>query len=449
MNRHSTATSCLEIILLAVCGNIGVPGGNIFPGAVMPLGSHSDETRPGTWRTMATGFPAIMGVFPPNVMPEEIMSGHPERLRAVLCAGANPLRSYADTTAYEKAFAKLDLLVTCELSMTETARLSHYVLPARSGYESWDASFFAWTFPGIYFQMRPPVLPPEGKRLELAQIFTLLADRLGLTPAIPAYLEEAAAKDRRAFGKALMRYVSEEPRAGDMMPFVLAGTLGKELGSANLAALWGMLQTMPAAFRENAARAGFSPGPSLGEELFQAVLDHPEGLWVGECDPHRNLDLLQTEDKKLHIDYPEVRDWIEGITPEAEDKALAEKSEWPFILVAGRHMDMNANTLMRNPDWNRGKRACTLAMHPEDAERAGLKDGRMVRVVTEAGEETLELEVTRATRPGMVIIPHGFGLEYDGRVYGANVNRLTSAAHRDPLAGTPLHRYVPCRVEAA
>jgi hypothetical protein len=35
----------------------------------------------------------------------------------------------------------------------------------------------------------------------------------------------------------------------------------------------------------------------------------------------------------------------------------------------------------------------------------------------------------------------------DGKKYGANVNRLTKNMHRDQF-GTPMHRYVPCRVEA-
>ena len=67
---------------------------------------------------------------------------------------------------------------------------------------------------------------------------------------------------------------------------------------------------------------------------------------------------------------------------------------------------------------------------------------------TEAGSGEGELQVSDAVRPGMVLIPHGFGLIHGGQVYGLNVNYLTSAAHRDPL-GTPLHRYVPCKVEAA
>jgi anaerobic selenocysteine-containing dehydrogenase len=104
---------------------------------------------------------------------------------------------------------------------------------------------------------------------------------------------------------------------------------------------------------------------------------------------------------------------------------------------------------MRNPEWNRDLRACTLLMHPEDAERMAFSDGQTVTVFTAAGRESLELEVSGDARPGQVVMPHGFGLCYDGKIYGANVNRLTSASNRDPIAGTPLHRYVPCRVEAA
>jgi anaerobic selenocysteine-containing dehydrogenase len=101
---------------------------------------------------------------------------------------------------------------------------------------------------------------------------------------------------------------------------------------------------------------------------------------------------------------------------------------------------------MRNPKWNRDKRACTIAISPEDAVSLGLEDGQLVRVTTEAGSEVGELEISEQVRKTTVIIPHGFGLDYDGEVYGINVNRLTKNTHRDPL-GTPLHRYVPCRLE--
>jgi len=143
----------------------------------------------------------------------------------------------------------------------------------------------------------------------------------------------------------------------------------------------------------------------------------------------------------------DFHDWINEIDPAEEEKKLRMDDQYPLILMAGRHWDVNANTNMRDPAWNQGRRACTLLMHPQDAETVGLKDGQIVRLITEAGEETIEAEVSSGTRRGQVIMPHGFGLIYDGRKHGANVNRLTKSSHRDRVAATPLHRYVPCRVE--
>jgi anaerobic selenocysteine-containing dehydrogenase len=448
MNRHSTAASYLHLLLSALCGRLCVPGGNVIPGHLMPIGAHTDERDPKTWRTVTTGFPALMGVFPPNVLPEEIMNDHPERIRAVLCCQSNPLRSYADTTAYEEACKKLDLLVTCELAMTETAALSHYVLPARSGYESWDGTFFAWTFPEIYFQMRRPVVEPLGEPLDLSEILVRLADALGIIPAIPQSLFDAASKDRMTFGMELMKFVQENPAALSDMPFILAKTLGKTLGSPNLAALWGLLQATPKSFRKAAGRAGFTPGITLGEEVFQAIIDHPEGIIIGRADPDDNFAMLATDDGRIHVHIPEIEEWIRGIEPASEETALKPDPAYPFILQAGRHMNKNANTLMRDPAWNAGKRACTLAMHPDDAATMRLADGQMVRIVTEAGKAEVELEVTSSTCKGQVIMPHGFGLNYEGKEYGTNVNRLTKNTYRDKFAGTPLHRYVKCRVEA-
>jgi anaerobic selenocysteine-containing dehydrogenase len=447
MGRHSGLNSYLIVILQAICGRMCVPGGNAIFGHMMPLGPNTDERNPKFWRTVATNSFPVCGVFPPNVMPEEILCDHPERLRAVFVTGLNPLRSYADTTAYEKAFQKLDLLVTAEIAMTETAALSHYVLPSRSGYESWDGTFFPFTYPDIYFQMRRPIVEPEGEPKEQGEIDLLLADKLGLIPPIPVNLYQKAFEDRPAFAKALMEYAMTEPKALKAMPFILGKTLGKALGSVHLAALWGMLQVAPKSLYKNAIRAGFKSGATLGEDLFQQILDHPEGIWVGRIDPENNFAEIKTEDGKFNLHIPELLDELQSIEAEREEAALTMDPQFPLVLMAGRHISITANTLMRNPAWNEGKRACTLAMHPDDAAALNLKDGQQVKVTTEAGTEEIELEITDTSRKGHVVIPHGFGLVYHGVKYGANVNRLTKNTHRDQF-GTPIHRYVPCRVEA-
>jgi len=447
MGRHSGLNSYLIVILQSICGRLCVPGGNIIPGHMMPIGSHSDERDPKTWRTVATNSFPVCGIFPPNVMPEEILSDHPDRLRAVFVSGLNPLRSYADTTAYEKAFQRLDLLVTAELAMTETAALSHYVLPSRTGYESWDGTFFPLTFPGIFFQMRRPIIVPDGEQLEQGEIDLRLADKLGLIPPIPENLYKAAFESHEVFAKALMEYAMTEPKAMRAMPFILGKTLGKAMGSVHLAALWGMLLAAPQSLSKNAVRAGFQPGPALAEELFRQIMDHPEGIWVGKVDPEKNFEEIKTPDGRINLLIPELLDELQSIDAKKEEAALVMPSEFPLILMAGRHISTNANTLMRDPAWNEGKRACTLAMHPDDAAVLNLKDGQQVRVTTEAGSEEIELEITDTARLGHVVIPHGFGIVYNGVKYGVNVNRLTKNTHRDQF-GTPMHRYVPCRVEA-
>lgn len=449
MGRNSTLNSYLMCILGAVCGMLCVPGGNVIPGMVLPLGFHAEDRNPKTWRTMATDMsPVAAGSFPPAVMPEEILSGHDQRIRAVYVSACNPLRAYPDTTAYEKAFGELDLLVVNDIVMSETARLAHYVLPCRTFYESWDATFFPWTYPEVFFQVRRPIVTPPSECLEASQIFTRIAGKLGLIPEIPETLREAAKGDRLTFGMYLMDWAAKEPKALSAMPFVLAETLGKEWDSAALGALWGVLMTAPKSFRKNAARAGFTPGPDQGDRIFQALLDTPQGLWVGKTDPEDTMSAVKTPSGKIEIYIPEMEEVARNLDAAGEADALKLPDEFPLILNAGRHMRTNINTLMRNPEWNKGRRACTISVNPVDAESLGLADGQMVKVTTEAGFETGELEISEQIRKGTVLIPHGFGLIYDGKVFGVNVNRLTKNTHRD-FIGTPIHRFVPCRVEAA
>ena len=448
MDRQSTMNSYLEMILMAVCGRIGTPGGNVFPGHLMPLGPHTDERDPRTWRTVETGFPPSMGYFPPNVLPEEILSKKPERTRALIVSSSNPLRSYADSLLYEKAFRELDLLVTIEIAMSETARLSHYVLPAKSGYEKWDAAFFSLTFPEVYFQIRHPCCESEGERLEEGEIFTRLADALGILPPIPESLFQRAREDRGLFAMELLQFMGSDKKAARFLPFIVAKTLGRELGSAHLSALWGLLMMYPQHASEDIARAGYEPSPLVGEELFKKFLDHPEGVVIAKMPEQDNLNSLMTPDKKIHLYIEEMESWMGEIEPGKEEQSL-NNADYPFVLVAGRHFPYTANSIMRDPEWNGRKQVCNLLMSEEDARALGTKEGAEVLLTTEASRVKVSVEVSDIPPRGTVVLPHGFGLAHGGETYGVNVNQLTKNTHRDRIAATPLHRYVPCRIETA
>lgn len=444
MNRHSALVSYLIVVLLTLCGRIGVPGGNYMLGG----GSGSGPRDPRVWKTLKTGIPAINGMFPPNVLPEEIVSDHPERLRAVFSYASNPLRSYADTTAYEKAFQKLDLLVVAEIVMSETAALAHYVLPCKTYFESWDG-FAGDGVSLIYARMTAPVLEPEGEQKENGEIYTLLADAMGIIPPIPESLYESAQSgDLMAYGRKLMEFLAAAPESGKVLNFIIAKTLGAAMGSVHLASIFPAFMQLSKTRQEEAEKAGFSMGPEQGLSIYQKVMRHPQGVLIGIRDPGKNIETqLSTRNIRIQLYSPEVDDWIKKINPIDEERQLELDARFPLILMAGRHMDMNANTGMRDPDWNKDKRACTLVINPSDAQGLGIFDRQMVKVITAAGEETIEVEISADARKGQVIIPHGFGLVYSGVQYGVNVNRLTKNTNRD-FVGTPMHRYVPCRVEA-
>ena len=130
--RNSTLTTHLQNIALAICGHLLMPGGNVYGGKILPRASHTDNRDPDNWKLAVTGFPTLFGVHPTAALAEEIDNDNPLRIRALINSCQNSMNSYVDTPALEKAFKKLDLLVTIDCQMSETARMSHYVLPMQT-----------------------------------------------------------------------------------------------------------------------------------------------------------------------------------------------------------------------------------------------------------------------------------------------------------------------------
>ncbi len=98
-----------------------------------------------------------------------------------------------------------------------------------------------------------------------------------------------------------------------------------------------------------AVRAGFAPGPDLGERVFQALLGNSQGLWVGQVDPAENLKLLRTPSGKVEVLIPELAEEAKSLNPAADVEALRLAPDFSLVLNAGRHMQYNVNMMMRNP----------------------------------------------------------------------------------------------------
>ena len=139
---HSTLNSYLEKLLFAVTGNVGKAGGMNAGTSLTGMfgGALSSQTSP------VGGHRIIGGMIPANVIPDEILTDHPKRFRAMLVESENPAHSVADSTRMREALRSLEFVVVIDVAMSETAREAHYVLPASSQYEKWEATFFGAAF---------------------------------------------------------------------------------------------------------------------------------------------------------------------------------------------------------------------------------------------------------------------------------------------------------------
>lgn len=445
--RHTTLVTHIQNIFLAICGRLLVPGGNCFMNAMIP-GGNTLTDNPRFWKLNYTKFPQIFGIYPTAVLGDEIDNDTPDRIRALISCNSNPLRSLVDTKRHEKAFKRLDLLVTIDCVMTETARMSDYILPAATGFEGYEINTMSKSFPGMYHHLRHPIIKPEGEIKDGAWIWLQLVKAYGALPELPQYLYESARGERREYEKCLREYLNEHPELQNFRLSIVGETLGPALGSVPLAQYWSMLWTTSPRFRKQAEAAGFMQEPDQPEHIFETVLTHPEGVCVGKMDAEHLFDLIETDDKKIHLYAEELNDWIFEITPEQEEKELT-NPEFPMVLNAGRHFEANINHTMRDPNWIKGKHnTCVLTMNPADAKRLHIVEGQTVKLQTRIGELMLPAHISRETRRNSVIVPHGFGFTINGKPGpGVNINMVTDSRDIDRLAGTPIHRYVPCRVE--
>ncbi len=122
----------------------------------------------------------IGGLTPCNVIPDEILTDHPDRFRAMIVESSNPAHSLADSQRFREAFEALELVVVIDVAMTETARLADYVLPAASQYEKPEATFFNLEFPANNFHLRRPLLEPLPGTLPEPEIWARLVRALGV-----------------------------------------------------------------------------------------------------------------------------------------------------------------------------------------------------------------------------------------------------------------------------
>ena len=438
---HSTLVSYLEKLVYLLTGNLAREGGMNIHTRMARLsggGGRAERFSPVTHQRIITG------LIPAAAIPDEILTDHPKRFRAMIVESANPAHSLPDSVRMREALGALDCLVVFDVALTETARLAHYVLPCASQYEKWESAFFNLEFPHNTFQLPPPLFDPLPGTLPEPEIHRRLVRALGAyTDADLVDLYAAAALGREAYGMALMGTMGARPELAALAPLLLLETLGPTLGAGReaTAAVWALAQTCFMAYPESVARAGHASG----EDLFAAILAHPEGVTFSVDPYEETLRRLDTPDGRVNLAVPELLTALAALPEDGPPR----DAEYPWVLSAGERRTSTANTIFRDPAWRKKDVHGALRMGTADAARLGVSDGSRVRVSTRRGQVEALVEVTDTLQSGHVSLPNGLGLSVDGGApHGAAPNGLTSSADRDPIAGTPWHKHVHARVEA-
>ena len=384
---NGTQNSRAFSILQAITGNINVPGGWVISPRLKtgntgievegdPLGSDQYPLFFELW-----GRKSPYGVV--TVVPES----SPDKIRALMVVGGNPLISMPDSNAFREAFKKLDLLVVHDMFMTETCRLAHYVLPACSHLEKWGVAYTYNVCHCIpYLMLRKKCIEPLYESWSEWKMYKELADRLGLGHLFPWRSEEELVKFELGPAGLSFDYLLNEKPEGDFY------------GQKKYGIQEGLFRTPSGKieiYSSTLENSGFDPMPvyneperspvsrQVGEEFLR---EYPLILGTG----HRNY--YYTHSQHRHIDE------------------LAKESPEPLAEIG-----------------------------PETSEKYRLCDGDMVEIKTNRGSARMKISIDEKVAEGVVFVPHGWGGE-------ANANLLTDARCRECILGYPDMKSLMCSI---
>ena len=409
--RQGTLAYWLIEALNAMTGNLERPGGLLFRQGALPLGLMADIANRGRKRTTRDGrYPEIIGSLPAASIPDEVLNPGPGQLRALVVDCGNPLLALPNEARVQQALESLELLVSVDVFLNETAQLAHYVLPAAAHFEKEDCYV---TFPEHqrrrFIQWAPALVTPPGEARPEWRIFLELSRHTRVR---------------------------------------LLNTPGLGL----LAQAMGMLDRL---FRRG-GRWRFGPRPYarlllllLARTRLSSVLQSPHGLLLSST---RQAGRHPKKGRRITLVPAELAAALASLDQDGDPRS----GEYPLLLITGERERFKANTRFWHAPLLARLRARPFArLNWSDAEQAGVLDGDDVMISTSTGSICVKARVGDDIMPGVVSFPHGWGRRFQvteadtGLELGVNVNRLTDDFRREPLAGVPVFNGIPCRLEKA
>lgn len=322
----------------------------------------------------------LMGELPTALLPGEIMADHPDRIRALIVFGGDPLMALGDPALALPAFKKLDLLVSLDCRLNETGRLAHYVIGTSQQFErpeitaSGDAMY-----PLPFAQYTPAVVPPPAGVAHDWEFFWGIAARMGVPLALKYWQYGLNYAD---IPLALPLSMTERPDADDMLRFLCSES----------AVDFDSLRATPGGIRRADGSGEVRPPPGDGG--------------------------------RLELCPPDVAAELAALASSPPVHSL------PYRLTCRRIAEAVNSAFRDSIRARRRHRVNHLFMNPQDMADAGLVEDQPVDILSETGQARTLVRADERLRRGVVSMTHMFGrLTGSGDPLadgGANVGQLTS-----------------------
>ena len=365
----------------------------------------------GRWKSRVRGLPETLGDLPSVALAEEIETPGPGQIRAMVTFAGNPVLSAPNGKRIGAAFETLEFMVSVDIYLNETTRHADVILPpcwslAEDHSEPLAPSFALRTV----VRWCPPVVPREADDLADWQILLRLAEELGGGPTGMKWIDRGLRLARR-FG---WRY---DPH-----------------------------HTLDLLFRIGPHGDKFLPW-SRGINL-RKVKTSPYGLDLGAARPgfaHR----LQHRDGTIHLSAAVIDDALGTLRREMETA----RPDGELLLIGRRELRTNNSWMHNVPALVAGRERCVLFVHPQDAQRAGLRDSAAAIIESRVHCGSVPVRVTDEVMPGVVSLPHGWGhaasapwQSIAGAHPGVSANDFTDDQQVEGIVGQSVLNGVPVRL---
>lgn len=384
------------LILMAITGNLEIPGGNVNRPAppILRLGELVLSKRFLDKRekilTPEFRLATSMGFVPSPKVIKAILTEKPYPIRMMYIQGGNPLLSYANARETYEALKKLEFLCVSEIFLTPTAQLADLLLPAATNFEFDDIGHLG--LPHGFILARPKIVEPKGECWPDSKIINELGKQLGYS--------EFFWKDLR-----------------DCLDEIL-----KPAG--------------------------------LTYEEFKSI-----GILRGKWE-YRSYEKngFKTPSGKVEIYSEQLKEWGFQPLPSYQDPpewellSSEETFSYPLLFTSSKDAFF-FHSAYRNLSFLRKYSPEPLALiHPETASRYEINDGDWIGIETKRGTIKQKARFDSEIDPKVIILSFGwwFPERKDLELSGwkeSNLNILTSNdPPYEPLLGTTNLRAVPCRI---